>query len=83
GTGVYVDLEHEVQSDYAYHTYFTCTDLKTGAWVAAEDSRKTSELTVDDDVAAVRLRADGPVRFYALGVSDTPYKAGEPLPDAD
>ena len=44
-----------------------------------EDSRKTSELAVVEGVAAVRLRADGNVRFYALGVSNAPYNEGDEL----
>ena len=86
--GTDVTLLHKIQDDAAYHTFFTCTDLKTGTWVAAENSRATADIEtvqVTDETGTYTAgtvtfhNVTDNVRFYQIGYSSLPYTAGEAM----
>ena len=80
--GTIVDLGLTIDSETGWHTVFTCTNLMDQAWVAAEDSRKTSVLLENVKPATISLSDwSDSVRFFTLVTSIyQSFKRGDPLP---
>ena len=84
-----VKLQHVLQTGAKYYTYFTCTDLAKGEWVAAENSRAAESIipeTVTDadgvDHEGTTVKFTGvtdDVRFYQVGYSSVPYAIGDAM----
>ena len=81
-----VTLQHVLQTGAKYYTYFTCTDLAKGEWVAAENSRAAESITPETVTDADGVDHEGTtveftgvtddVRFYQVGYSSVPYAIG-------
>jgi len=84
-----VTLQHVLQTGAKYYTYFTCTDLAKGEWVAAENSRAAESITPEtvkdadgDDHEGTTVIFNGvsdDVRFYQVGYSSVPYASGDAM----